>query len=97
MKKAIIITAILTAAILLMYSSIFIVRSDQYGVISRFGKVTKTIEKGGLYLKLPYPIEQVYRINRKIKIYEPTPLEVFLPDEQNVVKNITVGYCEEGC
>ena len=92
MKKAIITIAILTAVILLIYSSIFIVRSDQYGVISRFGKVTKTIDKGGLYFKLPYPVEQIYRINRKFKIYEPTPLEVFLPDEQNVVKNITVGY-----
>ena len=92
MKKIVIITAISAAVFLLLYSSLFIVRSDQYGIVSRFGKVTRTIELPGLYIKIPYPVEQIYFIDKKIKIHQPEPLEVFLPDDQNVVKNISVGY-----
>jgi len=92
MKKILLITAISAAVILLLYSSLFIVRTDQYGIITRFGRVTKTIDRAGLYIKIPYPIDHIYFIDKKIKIHEPEPLEVFLPDDQNIVKNISVGY-----
>lgn len=92
MKKLITIIAIFSAVLLLIFSSFFIVRSDQYGIVTRFGRVTRTLNEGGLFVKLPYPIEQIYLIDKKQKIFEPVPLEVFLPDDQNVVKNITIGY-----
>jgi len=92
MKKGILIIAITSAVLLLIYSSLFIVRSDQYGILTRFGKVTRTINEGGLYLKVPYPAEQVFYIDKKKKIYQPSPLEVFLPDDQNIVKNVTLEY-----
>lgn len=92
MKKIIIIVAISTALILLTYSSVFIVKTDQYGITTRFGKVTSTILEPGLYFKLPYPVDQIYFMDKKIKIHQPDPMEVFLPDDQNIVKNVTVEY-----
>ncbi len=92
MKKIIVLIAVATAVVLLLFSSLFIVRSDQFGMITRFGKVMRTIDKGGLYFKLPYPVDQVLFIDKKKKVFQPSPLEVFLPDDQNIVKNITMGY-----
>jgi membrane protease subunit HflK len=43
-------------------SSIYRVDTDQQGVVLRFGKVVRQ-EPPGLHLKLPYPIETVYRPN----------------------------------
>lgn len=92
MKKIIVMIAIVTALVLLLFSSLFIVKSDEFGIISRFGKVTKTISEGGLYFKIPYPVEQVFYMDKKKKIFQPSPLEVFLLDDQNIVKNVTLGY-----
>lgn len=92
MKKTIIIIAISTALLLLLFSSLYIVRSDQFGMITRFGKVTRIIDQGGLFIKMPYPVDQVFYIDKKKKVYQPPPLEVFLADDQNIVKNVTLAY-----
>lgn len=92
MKKTIVIMAIISAMLLLLFSSLFIVRSDQFGMVSRFGKVTRTIDAGGLYFKWPYPVDHVFFIDKKKKVFQPSPLEVFLPDDQNIVKNVTLAY-----
>jgi membrane protease subunit HflC len=92
MKKTIITIAFVTAVLLLINSSLYIVKTDQYGILTRFGKVTGTDTTAGLKIKLPYPVDQIYFIDKKIKIQQPEPLEVFLSDEQNVVKNVTVEY-----
>jgi len=92
MKKIIIIAALISALFLILNSTFFIVKTDQYCIVTRFGKVTRTINGAGLYVKIPYPIEQINYIDKKLKILQPEALEVFLPDEQNIVKNITIGY-----
>lgn len=92
MKKIILWTALITAFILLTISSLFIVRSDQFAIISRFGKVTRSIEEGGLYIKWPSPIEQVYKMDNRKNVFQPEPIEVFLPDDKNVVTNVTLSY-----
>ncbi|MCP4159789.1 MAG: protease modulator HflC [Deltaproteobacteria bacterium] len=92
MKKIVIYTAAVSALILILYSSLFIVKTDQYCIITRFGKVVKTIEKAGPFIKIPYPIEHIKLIDKKLKVYQPVPLEVFLQDDQNEVRNITLGY-----
>ncbi len=92
MKKIVLLTALLTAVVLISYSSLFIVRTDQYCIVSRFGKVVKTIDTAGLYIKIPNPIEEITFIDKRLKVHQPVPIEVFLQDEQNEVRNITIAY-----
>ena len=92
MKKLIIIAALISAVILILSSIFFTVKEDSYAIITEFGRVEKVISQAGLNTKLPYPIQNVYRVDKKIRIFSPVALEVFIPDETNVLKNITIGY-----
>ena len=92
MKKTVIIAAIISAVILILGSILFTVKADSYAIITEFGRVERVISEAGLNIKLPYPIQNVHRIDKKIRIFSPVALEVFIPDETNVLKNITIGY-----
>jgi len=92
MKKIVFTVAAVSAVILLLGSILFTVKADSFAIITEFGKLEKVITNSGLNIKLPYPIQKVYRIDKKIRIFSPAALEVFLPDPSNVLKNITIGY-----
>ncbi|MCK5674793.1 MAG: protease modulator HflC [Spirochaetales bacterium] len=92
MKKLVIIAAVISAVILILGSAFFTVKADSYAIITEFGRVERVISEAGLNIKLPYPIQNIYRIDKKIRIFSPVALEVFIPDETNVLKNITIGY-----
>lgn len=92
MKRLVIIITVITLFILVLISSIFIVKEDQYAIVTEFGRVKNTIYESGLYIKLPYPIQAVDYLDKKDKVFSPKPLEVFIPDEQNILKNIIIGY-----
>ncbi len=53
-------------------SGIYIIQPQEQGVVQRFGKYTKTIEKQGLHYHLPFPIETVEKpdvtFERRIEI-----------------------------
>lgn len=92
MKKIVFTIAAISAVILLLSSILFTVKADSYAIITEFGKLEKVISKSGLNIKLPYPVQKVYLIDKKTRIFSPVALEVFLPDPSNVLKNITIGY-----
>jgi len=50
-----------TLCILYLLSGIFVVESDEQGVVKRFGKETMAGIKPGLHYRLPYPIESVQK------------------------------------
>lgn len=93
MKKVVSILLLLALLIFIALSCFYIVRTDQYAIITEFARVKQPIIKeAGLYLKLPYPVSSVFYLDKKSKIFTPKPLEVFLPDEQNILKNIIISY-----
>jgi len=92
LRKTIIILASISALSFLLMSSLYIVNSDEYAIVSRFGKVVRSIDEPGLKLKWPSPVDNVYYVDKRSKIFQPEPVEVFLPDENNVVTNITLSY-----
>ncbi len=64
-KKIVITLAILVFLIILVSTSIYTVNDKQQGVVTRFGAVTQ-INNAGLYLMLPFGIEQVYIVDTNV-------------------------------
>jgi len=61
------VTAIIAALIVLVASScIFIVNEGQSALLVQFGRIIDTGFKPGLHFKLPAPLQQVLRFDRRI-------------------------------
>jgi membrane protease subunit HflK len=54
--------SIIAIVISALWTSVYSIPADSEGVLLRFGKVKKEVIKPGLHLKLPYMIDQVYKV-----------------------------------
>ena len=60
-KKMVLIIAVIILGLILVFSSFYTVKTDEVGVIKRFGKYLKTTESG-LHFKLPFGIDTVTKV-----------------------------------
>ena len=66
-------------------SSMFVVDESEYAVVLRFGRVITVIEEPGLKVKLPAPIDQIRRFDKRV-LYQQVPQTEFLSaDKKNVL------------
>ncbi len=70
---------------LLLASSLVAVDVTEYVVITRFGHAARVIRDPGLYLKRPYPLEAVTRLDRRLLTFKPTTAEYLSADKKNLV------------
>ena len=84
-----IVTILVSAFIALMflYSTVFIVDQREFAVVFSFGHIKDTIIEPGLHFKLPPPFENVIKLDKRIRSYEPTDPDRFITAEK---KNILV-------
>jgi len=62
-------------AILVMFMVVFQVRATETVIVTRFGEPIRPIDKPGLYLKLPLPIDRVHRFDSRSRLYDKGVLE----------------------
>jgi membrane protease subunit HflC len=67
---AITIFIVLTVAVMVLYFVSFQVRETESALITTFGKPTRPITEPGLYFKWPAPIEQVYKFDSRMRVFE---------------------------
>lgn len=87
MKKNFISMLIILLGIIIIIigsTSLFIVRTDEQGVVLRFGKVIKVIQEPGLYIKVPF-IDTVHIYTKKLLEYDAEPVTVVTQDKKNIV------------
>ncbi len=92
MKK--IITGILAAVIvvlLILISSVSIVKTGQIGIVTRFGAVQEKVLSEGINFKLPF-IERVHKLNCKIQKMEISNNSAS-KDLQDVGIDVAINYC----
>ncbi len=66
-------------------SSVFVVDESEYAVVLRFGRVISEIDQPGLNFKLPAPIDQIRRFDKRV-LYQQIPQTEFLSaDKKNVL------------
>lgn len=72
-------------AILLAMLSSFQVAEGSYGIVMRFGKPVKVIEKAGLHFKLPSPIDTVQTVDMRMHLLDPEPGTYLTEDKKNLL------------
>ncbi len=82
MKKTIIAVIIVLVAVVL-FSSWYTVREDQYACVFRFSEIVDTKSEAGIYFKIPF-IDDVTYYTKATQLYDIPPSEVLTSDKQNM-------------
>ncbi len=61
------------------------VREGEYAVITRFGAVREEITEAGLYIRLPWPFENVVKYDSRNQYVESPYLETLTNDKRNII------------
>jgi membrane protease subunit HflC len=87
-----ILVAVGLVAVLLVFLVAFQVRVNERALVLTFGEVTRSIEKPGLYFKLPYPIQTVQKFDTRMRVIESKFQEVYTADGINLIVTLAVGW-----
>ncbi|MEZ5978129.1 MAG: protease modulator HflC [Planctomycetota bacterium] len=74
-----------TLLVLVLYSAIVSVRERHTTLVTRFGRLVRTLDEPGMHWKLPWPIEAEVEIDRRLEIGDTRNSEVLTHDRRNVV------------
>jgi membrane protease subunit HflC len=69
----------------LLGSSVYTLDAREVGVVTLFGKPIETVLEPGLKLRLPWPIHQVQRFDRRARQLDVAAAEVLTRDKKNLV------------
>ena len=83
MKKGIIIGAIALLLIIVVASSVYTVKENEYACTFRFSQIVNTEESAGLYFKIPF-IDSVKKFPNTTMLYDIPPSEVLTSDKKNM-------------
>ena len=72
-------------AALALWSCFVVIDVTEYGVVLRFGRVVRVVREPGPYLKRPYPLETVVRLDRRLLPFKPVIAEFLSADKKNLV------------
>lgn len=85
MKRAILAVGTLAIVAFVASTSFVAVREAELVVVTQFGRPVRVIEKAGLALKLPDPIQTALRIDGRLQAFDTTQREYLTQDKKNVV------------
>lgn len=69
----------------LAYLCLFVVNENEYAIITRFGKPVRVIKEPGLKWKSPGFIDKVNRIDKRISVVKPLPIQQLLGDKNPII------------
>ena len=82
--------AVLVVIVALMLF-VFQVRQSEVGVVTTFGKLTRSVGPGP-HFKWPWPVEKVYKIDERIQNFEDKFTEDLTSDNNNLLTTVYVGW-----
>ena len=91
-KKLVFIGGILIAILMIILQLIFIVREGEAVVVTTFGKPVRVLDDAGLYGRMPWPVQSVYRFDRRIQSLEGPFEQILTRDGRHVVIAIYAGW-----
>ena len=89
------ITITIGALLLLIFGLLLIffqVRTTEVAMVTTFGKPTRPVTEPGAYLKWPWPIQQVYKFDKRIHNFESKFEQVFTADGHSLMIRIYAGW-----
>lgn len=91
-KHLLFIGGLLVALLLILLQLIFIVREGDAVVVTTFGKPVRAETAAGLYGRLPWPIQRVYRFDQRIRSFEGPFEQVLTRDGKNLLVSLYAGW-----
>lgn len=88
-------TLIIGGLILLIFGMllfVFQLRQSEVAVVTTFGKATRPISEAGAHLKLPWPIQKVYKFDQRVQNFEDKLTEGITRDNFNLLTSVYVGW-----
>lgn len=86
MKKFIkaILVLIAAAAVVIMASSLYTVKENEYAVVMQFGKITKVESEPGLKIKVPF-VQTRTIVPKAVQLYDIAPSDVITKDKKSMI------------
>src|SRR5262245_62210569 len=82
MKKAL---ALLAVILLWSSTALYAVDQAEYAYVTQFGRPVVTLDgatDAGLHVKLPWPVQTVQRLDRRVQLFDLPPAELLTHDPQ---------------
>ena len=83
MKKTILAIVLVLLLVIVLSTSVYTVREDQYACTFRFSEIVNTTETPGLHFKMPF-LDTVKYFTKATQFYDIPPSEVLTSDKQNM-------------
>ena len=87
-----VIVGVVVAVSLLLYMFTFQVRESEVAVLLRFGKASTDLPTPGYHFKLPWPIEEVRKFDKRINVSEGRFEETPTKDKRNITISLCLGW-----
>src|SRR5688572_16616655 len=70
----------------------FQVRTTEVAMVTTFGRPTRPVTEPGAYMKWPWPIQQVYKFDKRIQNFESKFEQVFTADGHSLLIKVYAGW-----
>ncbi|MEW5692167.1 MAG: SPFH domain-containing protein, partial [Candidatus Hydrogenedentota bacterium] len=84
-RKIVISIAALVIVLVFIYISAFIVHQNELAIHTRFGRPIRVVAEPGLYFKLPFNIDRVYRLSSRLQSFESDVVQLMLKDKNPII------------
>jgi membrane protease subunit HflC len=71
---------------------VFQVRQSEVAVVTTFGNPTRPITEPGAYFKWPWPIQKVYKFDKRVQTFEDKLTEGLTSDSFNLLTSVYIGW-----
>lgn len=85
-RTAVIILILVGLIVLALSRSLFVVRVDQYAIVTQFGKPVRTLDQAGLYVRIPF-MQNVQYLDKRIMEWDDSPQEMITNDKKRIYIN----------
>lgn len=77
--------------VMLLLSSTYVIKTNQFAVIKQFGKIMEIKSEPGLYLKVPV-IQNVQKVDKMKRLYDVAKSDVITKDKKSLISDSYVVY-----
>lgn len=84
-RRKIVIAALIGVILIASLLVLFQVDNTQYAIVTQFGNPVRTITSPGLYAKLPDPLQNIIRLDRRVQVYNVPEKEFLTKDKKNIL------------
>ncbi len=92
MKKLLLIPLGLAVIAALIALSVFTVSEGEIAIVTRFGNPVRIVKEAGPHRKRPGFLEKVNRLDRRIQVFKPRPIQLMLQDQNPLIVTCYVSW-----